>query len=135
MSLPIFSAFQSTVTYFRDRVIAASDRWLIHPVTGAITGVKNPNANGADARFTPVDLTADQINNPTQAMIDDLDATYRLSEAPYSRYQSDGTQLVPIGGSNETSVVIPAGFIAAYKSPLVVSTPQELLIFGGIYVW
>lgn len=134
MAVPIFSAFNSTVTTFWERLVSAGDRWLVHPITGAIVGVKNPSATGADARFTPVDITAAQLTAPTAAMIADLDATYRLNVAPYSRFQSDGTQIVAIGGANETETVIPAGFNYVFDAPLTISTPQILVVEGGVRV-
>jgi hypothetical protein len=102
MTLPIFAAFQSTVTYFADRIVAAGDRWLTHPVTGAVVGIKNQNSNGADARFVPVDLTAAQIAAPTALMLADLDAVYRLNVAPYTRYVSNGTSLAAVSGAVKT---------------------------------
>lgn len=134
MAIPLFKAFRSTVTAFTERMLGSADRWLVHPTTGAIVGVQSPTANGADARFTPVDVSLAQILAPTAAMLADLDATYRLNVAPYTRYQSDGVQIVAIGGSSETQVVIPAGFIQLFAAPLTISPPMELIIFGGIKV-
>lgn len=133
MALPIFAAFRSTVTNFLDRVINSQDRWLVHPVTGAVVGVKNPNANGADARFTPVDLTADQIASPTDLMLADLDATYRLNVSPYTRYQSDGSALTIAGGSAEVTV-IPPGINVIYYAPLTISPPDQLIVQGQVRV-
>lgn len=134
MAIAIFSAFRSTVTPFLDRLISSTDRWLVDPTTGAVTGVKNPNANGPDARFVPVDITSAQLNAPTAAMLADLDATYRLNEAPYPRFQSDGTYLVPLGGTNSSEIVIPAGAMPIYQAPLTITTPDEMIIYGGIKV-
>ena len=102
--MPLFAAFRSTVKPLWDRIIAAGDRWLVDPVTGAVVGVKNPNAGGADARFIPVDLTAAQISAPTALMLADLDATFRLNVAPYTRYYSNGTALVEIIAEADTLV-------------------------------
>lgn len=134
MALTMFKAFRSTVTAFTERMISSSDRWLVDPVTGAITGVQNPNANGPDARFVPVDITGAQLLAPSPAMIADLDATYRMSVPPYSRYQSDGTQLVAIGGGGETETVIPPGMTYLLASPFTVAFPQEIIVEGGIKV-
>lgn len=133
MALPIFAAFRSTVTNFLDRVISSQDRWLVHPVTGAVVGVKNPNANGADARFTPVDVTADQIASPSALMVADLDAVYRLDVAPYTRYQSDGSTLTIAGGSAEVTIV-PPGINLIYYAPLTISPPDQLIVQGQVQV-
>ena len=104
MAISIFRAFRSTVTPPGTRRINSNDTWLTDPTTGVVIGVQNQNANGADARFVPVDVTLAQLANPPAAMIADLDATYRINVAPYARYQSDGTQLVPVGGGGEGAV-------------------------------
>lgn len=134
MAIRIFSAFISTVTRFLTRPMQANDVWLVDPSTGAITGVRSPNANGPDARFVPVDITAAQSLTPSAAMIADLDATYRLNVPPYSRFVSDGVQLVPLGDSSETEVLIPAGFNYIFKAPLTISAGQTLIVEGGAYV-
>lgn len=108
MATGLFKAFRSTVTPFTERPTRPSDRWLAHPVTGAIIGIESPTANGAHGRFTPIDLTAAQILAPTAAMIADLDATYRLTTAPYTRYQSDGTNLVGLAESPDEFIGLPA---------------------------
>lgn len=134
MAIKIFQAFRSTVTPPNERRMTPYDNWLVDPQTGTIMGVKSPTANGPDARFTPVDITLAQILNPTASMLADLDATYRMSVAPYSRYQSDGTQLVSIGGGGETETVIPAGMTYMLASPFTVATPQEVIVEGGLKV-
>ncbi len=133
MALTLFKSFRSTVTAFNVRLIRSTDRWLTDPATGAIVGVENPNANGPDARFVPVDITAAQLANPTAGMIADIDATYRLNVAPYPRYQSDGSQLVALG-SGETEVIIPKGFNVIYYDPLTVASPEVLFIQGTVRV-
>ena len=134
MAISVFKAFNSTVTRFYDRMISSSDRWLVDPTTGAVVGVQNQNCNGPDARFVPVDLTASQIANPTALMLADLDATYRLNVAPYSRYQSDGASLVPVGGSNESETVVPPGINVIYYDPLKIASPNSLVIEGTVRV-
>lgn len=98
--MTIFPSFRSTVTPFVPRAWPATLRLLVDPVTGAPAGIESPNANGPNGIWTPVDLTAGQIASPSTAMIADLNATYRLNVAPYTRYQSDGTtlQAVTAGG-------------------------------------
>lgn len=132
MALTMFRAFRSTVTAFTERMISSSDRWLTDPVTGAITGVQTQTANGPDARFVPVDITAAQLASPTPAMIADIDATYRLSIAPYPRYQSNGSSLVPLGGDD--GIVVPPGFNFLYYAPLTIASPQELIVEGQVRV-
>ena len=133
MAISVFKAFQSTVTRFFDRMITSSDRWLVDPTTGAVVGVQNQHSNGPDARFVPVDITLAQLNNPTAAMLADLDATYRLNAPPYPRFFSDGAQLAPFGAS-ETDVVIPPGFNVYFYAPLTIATPQELIVQGQVRV-
>lgn len=134
MAIRNFSAFISTVTRFLTRPMQPSDVWLTDPTTGAITGVRSPIANGPDARFVPVDITLAQAMSPSRLMLADLDATYRLNVAPYTRYVSDGVQLVPLGDSSENVVLIPAGFNYIFKAPLTISAGQELIVEGGAYV-
>lgn len=102
--MTIFKAYQSTVKRFIPIKIGSIERWLSDPITGAIVGVQVPTANGADARFVPVDLTAAQISSPTADMIADLDATFRLNVSPYTRYQSNGSTLVSLGGGGFSTV-------------------------------
>ena len=148
MALSIFKAFNSTVTSFVIRKMSAIDEWLADPTTGAIVGIRNPNANGPDARFVPVDLTAAQINAPTAAMIADLDATYRLNAAPYTRYQSNGTTLVPLSDDDPYAVystqqtippqagpqVIPVGAYFDVYSPWTIQNPDGVSVQGSAYV-
>lgn len=133
MALTMFKAFISTVTRFYTQPISSTDRWLVDPTTGAITGVQSDGANGPDARFVPVDITPAQLLNPDPLMIADLDATYRLNQPPYPRYMSDGTQLVPLGAA-ETEIVVPKGFNVIYYAPLTIATPQELVVEGQAQV-
>src|ERR1700749_2092544 len=92
------ASFRSTVSPPQVRRIPETVT-LVDPVTGAPVGIQNPNANGFDGLWSPVDLTAAQIAAPTAAMIADINSTYRLNVAPYTRYQSDGTRLVALGAS------------------------------------
>lgn len=128
MAISIFQAFRSTITPFVERYMRSTDRWLADPTTGAIIGVESPVAAGPHARFTPVDVTAAQVLNPPAAMVADLDATFRLNVPPYTRYYSDGAELVAVGGSSET--IIPPGFSQLFYSPLTISPPQVLVVQG-----
>lgn len=133
MALAIFKAFRSTVTPPNERRLTDMDRIHVDPVTGAPIGMSNSSANGPAARWTPVDITVAQLNAPTAAMIADLDATYRINVPPYTRYQSDGSQLVSSGGS-ESEVIVPPGFNQILYAPLTIATPQELLVQGQVRV-
>jgi hypothetical protein len=44
-------------------------------------------------------LTAAEIASPTADQLADTASTYQLNVAPYTRYQSSGTALAPLGGS------------------------------------
>lgn len=103
--MAIFKSFRSTVAPFLSRSIPNNLKVLVDSTTGAPAGIENWNANGADGVFVPIDLTAAQIAAPTALMLADLNATYRLNVAPYTRYQSDGTSLVNLSGS---AVIVPA---------------------------
>jgi hypothetical protein len=92
----IFKSFKSTVTPFIPGEWRSSFRLLTDALTGAPVGIESPNANGPDGVFVPIDLTAAQIGSPSAAMVADLNATYRLNVAPYTRYQSNGTALVQL---------------------------------------
>lgn len=126
--MTIFKSFQSTVTPFHSRRVPKDWSLLSDPVTGAPTGMQNPNANGADGIWTPIDLTAAQIASPTALMIADLNAVYRLNVAPYTRYYSDGLGLVAFaGGLNTVNTLamnaLEARWINCRISPLATSQP------------
>lgn len=128
--------------------MSAYTRLMHDPVTGAPVGIENPNANGADGIFVPVDLTAAQIFAPTAEMIADLNATYRLNVAPYTRYQSNGTTLVSIGGGDQFQLyptqqtippgtdaqLIPAGAYYNVYSPFTVQNAAGVTVQGTLYV-
>lgn len=132
--LTSFKAFRSTISPPQIRPMTPADKMLVDPVTGAPIGIQNQNDNGPDARFIPVDISQAQVNAPTPAMIADLDATFRLNVAPYTRYQSDGAQIIALGGGSENETLIMAGMTYMLASPLTVSTPNELIVEGGIKV-
>lgn len=95
-----FRSFRSTFTQLVPRSWTQPVRLLVDAVTGAPAGIENWNANGPDGMFVPIDLTAAQIASPTAAMLADINATYRLNVAPYTRYQSDGTGLQPLAAAS-----------------------------------
>lgn len=92
--MTIFPSFLGTVNRFVARSWPNNLRMLVDPVTGAPTGIQNPNANGAHGIWAPVQLTAAQIASPTAEMLADLNARYQLNVAPYTIYQSNGSALL-----------------------------------------
>src|SRR5512146_1644317 len=100
MAIKIFRSFRSTVTPFLPRDWFYPVKVLVDPTTGSPTGIQSPNGGGPDGIWAPIDLSAAQITNPTAEILADLNATYRLNQAPYSRYYSNGESLVSIGDDN-----------------------------------
>lgn len=110
-------------------------RWkaIVDAKTGAITGIQSQDASGPDGIWAPVPLTQAQINSPTARILADLNATYQLNESPFSRYRSDGVQLVSLDGTG--AIVIPAGIIQIFVSPFQITEANgPLRIEGGIRV-
>ncbi len=135
MALHIFKSFPSTVTPFRVGQAVALLKVLEDPTTGSPVGIQSPRGNGPDGIWTPIDITAAQIAAPTPAMIADLNATYRLSVAPYTRYQSNGTTLIALG-SSQMDVVPPDGVFGTIIiwSPFTITQPDGVSIQGTAYV-
>lgn len=133
MAISIFKSFRSTVTPFLPRNWFAGLRLLVDPTTGAPTGILNPNDSGADGIWTPIDLTAAQVLAPTAAMIADLNATYRLNVAPYTRYFSIGTDIVGVNGNNVQGPNGLFGNMYVY-APLTITDPGGLAVEGTIHV-
>lgn len=132
MAFPVFKSFISTVLPWLPTAWRKEYRLLTDASTGAPIGIQSQNANGPDGIWGKTNLTAAQIAAPTAAMLQDLNAIYRLNEPPYSQYHSDGTQLIPEDATGGT--VIPPGFIAVYASPLSVTEGHALFIQGGVRV-
>ncbi len=132
MAMPIFQSFMPTVVKWVSSAWRDSYRVLVDNNTGAPIGLVSQNANGPQGIWTPTPLSQAQIDAPTAAMLADLNATYQLNVAPYSRYYSDGTELLPLGGSGST--VIPPGINEIFFSPLVITEGHDLLIQGGVRV-
>jgi hypothetical protein len=132
MAFPIFKSFISTILPWVPTAWRKEYRLLTDASTGAPIGIQSQNANGPDGIWGKTNLTAAQIAAPTAAMLQDLNATYRLNDAPYSQYHSDGTQLIPSDPTGGT--VIPPGFIPVYASPLSVTEGHSLIIQGGVRV-
>lgn len=121
MAISLFKSFRSTVTPFIPAAWIPALKLLVDPGTGAPVGIQSQNASGPDGIWTPVDLTAAQIAAPTAAMLADLNATYRLSVPPYTRYHSDGDELIPMT-EGAGGVFIPDGVNDQLYSPLTVYT-------------
>lgn len=132
MAIPIFQSFYPTVVKWVNSAWRDSYRVITDNNTGAPIGLVSQNANGPQGIWAPTPLSTDQILSPSAAMLADLNATYQLNEAPYSRYRSDGAQLVPLDG--EAGTVIPPGFNEVVFSPLTVTEDHPLTVQGGLRV-
>lgn len=98
---------------------------------GAPIGLQSQNANGPDGIWAPTPITVAQSLAPDANMLADLNATYQLHQAPYTRYYSDGTQFVPM--SAEGGTVIPPGINEIFFSPLTITEAGgPLIIQGGL---
>ncbi len=136
MAIAPFKSFLSTVNPFKPAGIFATRRVLTDPVTGAPVGIQNDSSNGPDGIWTPIDISAAQATSPTAAMLADLNATYRLNVAPYTRYISNGQALVSFAGSGGSDIVPASGpwaNIIAY-SPFTINTPEGVIIYGQVRV-
>lgn len=131
MTVPVFKSFISTINPFRAAGIFATRRVLTDSITGAPVGIQNDNANGADGIWAPIDITAAQVTTPSAAMIADLNATYRLNVAPYTRYRSDGTRLTSLD-PGENAVIPGDGPFAnvVLYSPVTISDPTGMTVLG-----
>lgn len=132
MALPIFQSFYPTVVKWINSAWRDSFKVIVDNNTGAPIGLVSQNANGPQGIWAPTPLSEAQILAPSAAMLADLNATYQLNVAPYSRYYSDGTQLVPM--SAEGGTVIPPGFNEVVFSPLQVVEGYPLIVQGGLRV-
>lgn len=133
MALPAFTSFFPTVRRWINTAWREQYKLIVDNDTGAPVGIQSQNANGPEGIWAPVPLSQAQISAPTAAMIADLNATYQLDSAPYSRWRSDGTQLVPL--DSESGTVIPPGINEIFFSPLVITEAGgPLLIEGGVRV-
>lgn len=131
MSVTIFKSFLSTVTPFRPAGIFAQRRVLVDPITGSPVGIQNDGANGPDGIWVPVDVTAAQINSPTAGMIADLNATYRLNVAPYTRFVSNGTRLVSQDPSAQDIIPATGPFAnVVLYAPVTITAPDGLTVLG-----
>lgn len=133
MALPSFRSF------YPDAVRWLVTRWrqeyrlIVDNATGVPVGIQNQNANGADGIWGLTPITQAEAITPTAAMLADLGATYQLNQEPYSRYRSDGLQLVSLDGEGGP-IVIPAGVNDVWFSPLTVIEGAPVKIYGGLRV-
>lgn len=130
MAIPIFQSFFPTVQKWLNTSWRDSYKVIVHDKTGAPVGLVSQNANGPQGIWAPTPLSAAQIAAPSAAMLADLNATYQLDTAPYGRYYSDGTQLVPLSG--ESGTVVPPGVNVMWVSPLTIFANNPLTIEGGV---
>lgn len=132
MALPIFRSFFPTVRRWMNTAWRDTFKVIVDNETGAPIGLTSQNANGPQGIWAPTPLSSDQVASPTQAMLDDLNATYQLNEAPYNRYRSDGVQLIPL--DSEGGSVIPPGANVVWFSPVTVTEDYPLIVQGGLRV-
>lgn len=133
MAIPNFLTFYPDVVRWVSTKFRQEYRLIVDNETAKPIGIVNPNANGAQGIWAMTPLSSAEVLAPTAAMLADLGATYQLNQSPYSRYYSDGTQLVPL--SAESGTIIPPGFNEIVFSPLVVTEAGgPLIIEGGLRV-
>ena len=141
------ASFRSTTNPPTFRRIVPADAFLVDPTSGSPIGIQNPNANGNDGQFYPVPLSASQIASPTAAMLADINVTYCLNVAPYTRYMSDGTNLVGLdaGGGVDAYplgifanlATVPAGTVGLTVGPnsqAIIYSPWTIQNAGGVTV-
>lgn len=133
MAIAVFKSWVSTVTRFLPTNFLNALKLLVDPTTGAPVGIQNQNAGGPDGIWAPIDITAAQVLNPPAGMIADLNATYRVNAPPYSRYYSDGTQLISMT-SEGADFLVPAGISMTFNAPLTISPPQRFIVQGTAVV-
>jgi hypothetical protein len=134
MAITIFRSFLSTINPFRPGSILANLKVLVDSTTGAPVGIQNFNANGPDGIWTPIDVTAAQVAAPNAVMLADINATYRLNVAPYTRYHSNGVSLISLSaGADVQQSDGLFGTMIAY-SPLTITRPEGETFQGTVYV-
>lgn len=119
--------FQSTEKPTLPRAVTPATKMLVDASSGAPVGIQNPNANGEDFLPLPAHVSQAQIDNPTQAMIDDIDATYMLTDAPHNRWRSNGSVLIGLDAEDFTYVQ----YGQIFYDPLTVTSPDILVVSGN----
>lgn len=138
------SSFRSTARPPFPRQIGPYDKWLVDPTTGAPVGILNPNAGGKDGYFAPIMLTVSQIENPSDEILAMTDVQFQLNVAPWTRYTSNGNELVSATGgttfgslatvSGAINAMVPVGGQALVYDTLTVQESAELTIEGELRV-
>lgn len=132
MTFPLFSSWwpRGAATWHIGTWHPRVFKVIFNNRTGSPIGLQSQNANGFDGIWAPVPITPTEYASPSAEMLADLNATFQLDVAPYSRYRSDGSQLIALDG--ESGTIIPPGINVIYFSPLVITEGHPLIIEGGV---
>lgn len=134
MAIPNYSTFFPDVVRWISTRFRQEYRLIVDNDTAKPIGIVNPNANGAQGIWGLTPLSAAEIVAPTAAMLQDIGATFQLNAYPYTRYRTDGIQLIPLD-SEGGGTIIPPGQNWIMFSPLVVTEAGgPLVIEGGLRV-
>ena len=96
--------------------VSKSHEWLVDAQNNDLVGVRNYHGTGNDLRPLPIALTAAQIAAPSADMLAATKYTYALNVAPFTRYHSTGTALIPLSEvfpAKLTEINVTAGTLAA----------------------
>lgn len=132
MAIAMFKSFWPTARRWFPATLNPNLKLITDGDTGAPIGIQSQNANGPDGIWAPTPLTAAQVASPPAVVLADLNATFQLNESPYSRYRSNGVEL--LGLDDTAGDVIPPGQNWIMFSPLVVYEGRPLVIQGGLRV-
>ena len=77
-------------------------------------------------------LTAGQIASPTADQLANTVGTYQLNVTPYTRYQSNGTALVPMGGGGGVSLTAANNWSLAQTSSLSAIAYAATITLDGL---
>lgn len=133
MTMPAFTTFFPSAARWISTRFRQEYRLIIDEATAIPKGIVNQNANGAQGIWGLTPISAAQVADPPAAMLQDLAATFQLDESPYSRYRSDGTQLLPLDGT--AGEVVPPGVNVVWFSPISITEANSpLIIQGGVRV-
>ena len=135
----------STVSPPNVRPLKPYDRLLVDQITGSPIGIENSSGGGEHGYFYPVPLSAAEIASPSAAVLANTSATYCLNVAPYTRYRSDGDELVGLSGgieANPTGIfanlaTVPSGtpaLIVGANSQAIIYSPWTIQNAGGVEV-
>lgn len=130
MALPNYTTFFPDAVRWVTTRFRQEYRLIIDNATAVPVGIVNPNANGAQGIWGMTPLTLAEVEAPTAAMLQDIGATFQLNQSPYTRYRSDGVQIIPLDGEGGT--VVPPGVNVVWFSPLTVIEGSPVIIQGGV---